>query len=231
MSSSPERRLTNMVYYAQNGYAVASIEYRISTQARWPAQLDDVYDAIHFFAANSECFHLDMEHVVLVGGSAGGQLAATAALTWTDTITKIQAAVCMYAPFDLTRPLATNTRDDKTAWHEDDPITCNSNCDPVTLLLGGNVREKIDLAKMASPLYLVHDESPAFLLLHGMKDNLVHYTQSERMYESLERHGVPVELYLIESAGHASVEFSQPEIQNIVQDFIDKNMDGVPNEK
>lgn len=224
MSSSPERRLTNMVYFAQNGYAVVSIGYRVSTQARWPAQRDDVYDAIRFLAENSESFHLDMKHVFLMGGSAGGQMAAAAALTWADKLAEIRAAVCMYTPFDLTRPLAEDPGQDQTAWGEDDPVTRNAQCDPVTLLLGGDVQKKKDLVRMASPLYLVHDRAPAFLLLHGTKDTLVHHAQSERMYETLEKSGVPAELYLIENAGHASAEFSQPEVQFLILDFLNKNM-------
>jgi dipeptidyl aminopeptidase/acylaminoacyl peptidase len=95
---------------------------------------------------------------------------------------------------------------------------------PLTLLLGGPAEDKLELARLASPLRYVAAGAPPFLLLHGSDDPLVSPEQSERLYRALMEVGTEAELYIIAGAGHGTLEFAQPEIQRLMLAFLNKHV-------
>lgn len=215
---SPFRYIMNFDYLLQAGFAVASVQYRVSSQATFPEPLVDVKAAIRFLRAHANFFGIDKNHIGIMGESAGGHLAAMAGVTpncaefsssdWSEESDAVNAAICWYTPFDL------------AMINEAMP----SEGSPPRLLLG-NPKEGIEAqAKKASPISYVCGKEPPFLLLHGTKDDVVSIRQSHSMYEALSSQGDLVEFYRLEGAGHCAVELVQPQIQNIILDFCKKHI-------
>ena len=192
---------------AAAGLAVAAIDYRLSGEARWPAQLADVLAALDWLRREGPELGLDPGRLALMGESAGGQLAAVAALTDTafaDGARKnaapgplagvVRAVVDWYGPADL-RTMASELGPAPAA----DPAAPDSR---ESRLLGAPLPTVPDIAADASPVTHIHSAAPPFLLLHGTADRLIPALQSTGFAAALREAGVPVQLELIAGAGH-----------------------------
>jgi acetyl esterase/lipase len=186
---------------AQAGIAVASVDYRLSGEAIWPAQLHDAKAAVRWLRARADELGVDPDRIAAWGESAGGHLAELLGLTGDDaalegeiglvgTSSRVSAVVSWYAPSDLPR-FAADTGADPT-----DPSTREAH------LLGAPVSEVPELAAEASPITHVSPGAPPFLLLHGAADRFIPCMQSERLYGALVEAGVEVELDVYEDADH-----------------------------
>ncbi|MCM0621430.1 alpha/beta hydrolase fold domain-containing protein [Nocardioides bruguierae] len=186
------------------GWAVVSIDYRLTGEAAWPTQLHDVKAALRFVRHRADELGVDPDRVAIWGESAGAHLAAMAALTGdsgdaslegsvgvTGPSTALSRAICWYTPTDLR---------EISADRGEDPTTSSS---PEALLVGGAVTDVADVATHASPVTHVHAGAPPFLLVHGTADSVVAHVQSERLRDRLAEVGVPVELVSVEGAEHA----------------------------
>lgn len=186
------------------GYAVADVDYRLSAEAPYPAQLIDVQSAIQWLRHHAEQLRLDPGRFATLGESAGGHLAAMAGLAGADE-TAIQAVVNWYGAADLLD--VRNDRDANTA---------------PALLLGGPIAERRDFAEWASPLYRVHAAAPPFLNMHGTDDDVVPFDESVRLAEALRAQGVRCDLYPVPGAGHCFVGYA--DIAGLIEasaDFLD----------
>ncbi|WP_304455381.1 alpha/beta hydrolase [Nocardiopsis sp. YSL2] len=185
------------------GFAFASLDYRLSEQAHFPAQLHDVRAAIRFLRAHANECGLDPGAIGVWGGSAGGHLAALAALTGhigaladevdTEGDASVQAVVASYPPVDLAAVVA-----EAHAGRPD----ADAASSPEGRLLGGAPAELPDTARYACPPTWVHAGAPPFQLSHGTADALVPHTQSELLHEALAAAGASSELYLLDDYGH-----------------------------
>ncbi|WP_078394066.1 alpha/beta hydrolase family protein [Shouchella patagoniensis] len=90
--------------------------------------------------------------------------------------------------------------------------------------LGNRISEHHDLAQAANPLTYITEDAPPFLILHGDQDKVVPKSQSELLYNALRERGNEAQLHIIEGAGHATLEFYQPEVKRIINDFFDENL-------
>ena len=190
-------------HVADTGMAVASIEYRLSGQALFPAQLHDVRAAICFLRASAEELGLDPQAVGVWGASAGGHLAALAGLTGhltalpgeedTGGDASVQAVAESYAPVDLAAVVA---EAEATIPGMDGASS------PEAWLIGGHPAQNAEVARRASPLSWVHGAAPPFQISHGTADVLVSHRQSERLHEALVAAGADSELYLLEGYKH-----------------------------
>ncbi|RSM63206.1 alpha/beta hydrolase [Amycolatopsis sp. WAC 01376] len=178
------------------GCAMASIEYRLSSQALFPAQLHDVRAAIRFLRGHAERYRLVPGAVGLWGASAGGHLAALAGLTGhLDEVpgeretgaAPVRAVAASYPPVDLAEVAG--------------PLPGGASS-PEARLLGGHPARLPELARQAGPLNWVGAEAPPFQLSHGTGDVLVPHRQSERLHAALVAAGVPSELYLLDGYRH-----------------------------
>lgn len=167
------------------GYAVASCEYRLSGEARFPAQLDDVDAAIDWLLGHGAEYGVDSTRIVLWGVSAGATLAALAGLRRAD----VRGVVDWFGPADIgamanheTGEMPDRTREAR--W------------------IGGVAVERPDVARAASPLAHVHRDSPPFHISHGTADSLVPFAQSEAFARALRVADVDVELLPVEGGGH-----------------------------
>jgi acetyl esterase/lipase len=177
--------------FAAAGIAVASVDYRLSGEATWPAQLDDAAAALRWLRDRADSLDIDAGRIALWGESAGAHLAALLGLH--DTVggrPGVAAVAAWYPPTDLPAiapalgadPGAPDSRE--------------------ALLLGGPVTDRPEAARAASPVRQVHAGAPPFLLLHGEADRSVPCDQSRRLHRALVGAGVDVALHTYPGADH-----------------------------
>jgi acetyl esterase/lipase len=211
------------------GYAVASINYRLSGEARFPAQIHDVKAAIRQLRASAGRYGLDPQRFATFGSSAGGHLAALAAtssgvadledlsLGNPTTSSAVQAAVDWYGPTDLTQmdalALAQGCR---TSGH-------GIAGSPESLLLGCVVSDPgcAAAARRASPLTYVTAAAPPILILHGSNDCTVAHGQSLLLRDALRAGGACASMRTLLGAGHGGPEWLTAAPQDQVADFLD----------
>ena len=208
--------------FAAHGFAMASIDYRLSREAVFPAQLHDVRAAIRWLRVNAERFGVDAGRLGLWGASSGGHLAALAAFgarvdaTGDDAEsanvpTDVQALAIGYAPVDF---LTMDGQREHGAVAIDDPsaftlpagarITDARSYE--SLLIGASVRDHPDLARAASPIAHVRAHAPPTLIVHSTGDGAIPAAQSEQLYQALARYGNDVTLHLVHAFGHGFME-------------------------
>jgi acetyl esterase/lipase len=165
--------------WAERGYAVAAISYRLAPQHTWPAPREDVLAAIAWLKRDAERLGLDAGRLVLIGRSAGGQIAAAVAYGARDPA--IVGVVSFYAPQDM--PFAWSVA------REDDAL---NSAQLMRQYFGGppDTPERRTLYDSASAQLMIDAGTPPTLLLHGRPDTLVWYRHSERMAASLRAAGV-----------------------------------------
>ncbi len=177
-------------WLAQRGYAVAAIDYRLAPQHAWPAAADDVETALAFLKDNAARLGLDPQKFILLGRSAGGQIATAFAYGRLDPA--VRGVVALYAPHDL-----------HFAWQygrEDDIL---HSLQLLRQLTGGTpdtVRAAYD---SASGYSLATKSAPPTLIVHGVIDTLVWHKQSERLHTRLDELGVPNVFVSLPWATHA----------------------------
>jgi acetyl esterase/lipase len=185
--------------FLDSGYALASIDYRYSTTASFPAQVQDCNKAIQFLYEHASAYKLDKNKFALIGFSAGGHLASLLGLSGNNNITdfyaggkkpsfKINTVLDFYGPSDF---VAMSTREKTTDPHS-----------PESVLLGASLLERPDLAKFASPVTYVDKNDPPFLIVQGEKDESVPFTQSVLLNSYLKLAGVKNELIIVSGAPH-----------------------------
>ena len=171
--------------FARRGFVVASIEYRLSGEAAFPAQLDDLRSAIRFLRDNAARFGIDGERVGLWGLSAGAQLAALGALDC-KAGTCVQAWAGWFGPYDLAAYVAESPGNPAVP----NLLHCPAaGCDSTAL-------------RAASPVHFVDSSDPPALLVHGERDTNVSKEQSMAMAARLRTAGVPAELLLVPDVAH-----------------------------
>lgn len=206
-----------------NGYALASIDYRYSTEAIFPAQVQDCNQAIAFLYDNAGKYGLSKEKFALMGFSAGGHLASMIGLSNNNQIksfypqnTKagfsIKAVVDFYGPADFLAGI-----------RNEDKITGDLK-DPVSILLGAAPLQRPDLAKIASPVSYIDKNDPPFLIIHGEKDASVPVNQSVLLNSWLQLNGLSHELIVVPDAPHFGKMFDAEYIRNKVVLFLFNNL-------
>jgi len=197
-----------------SGFAMASIDYRFSTQAVFPAQMQDCNCAISFLYDNADKYGFDKNRFAVMGFSAGGHLASLVGLSKNNDISSFympgtsksftfKAVVDFYGPSEL--QLFPGSSNDKS---------------PEALLIGAAPLSRPDLAKAASPVTYVDKDDPPFLIIHGEKDELVSPNQSRLLSAWLNVSGVKNELIIVKDAPHFGVMFDSDEIRNKVMNFL-----------
>ena len=195
---------THLIYapwLVERGYFTASIEYRLSGEAPWPAQIEDCKLAVRWLRANAAKFHVNPDRIGVMGHSAGGHLVACLGTLgdvkelegrggYDGISSRVQAVVDQCGPADFTSadaPAAGTNRTDHPG---------------LIKLFGGTYAEKADAWRQASPALHASAAAPPFLIVHGENDKLVPIAQSERLATALKHAGVPVDFIRIKNAGH-----------------------------
>jgi acetyl esterase/lipase len=213
--------MTNTIKaFIDSGYAVASIDYRYSTTAPFPAQIQDCNQALEFLYQNGPQYNIDKDHIALIGFSSGGHLASLLALSNNNNVKsfyhhrkkpdfKINLVLDFYGPSDF---LTLDGRDN------------NDSKNPINLLLGATVADRPDLAKRASPITYVDKDDPPFLIVQGEKDQSVNPGQSISLSKKLTAAGVKNELIIVPGAPHFGVMFDAEFIRKRIFVFLDEYM-------
>lgn len=213
------------------GFAVAAVNYRLSGEAKAPAQIQDVKAAVRFLRANAALYNLNPDKFGAWGASAGGSLVALlgtscgvealegADLGNADQSSCVQAVVDWFGPTDF---LQMDAQFAGTAC----PATHDAADSPESQLLGAAIQSVPEQAKAVNAITYVSAKSPAFLIQHGTADCNVPPQQSQLLYDALKPAigESNVTLTLIEGAGHGTSEFWTDANLKLVLDFLAKHL-------
>jgi len=209
--------------YLKSGYAGASIGYRLSQHAIFPAQIEDVKAAVRWIRANAETYRLDPNRFAAWGASAGGHLVAMLGTSGDITefevgenlgvSSQVQAVVNYFGPTDF---LQMDTHRLPDGLVHDAPDS------PESKLVGGPIQEHEDRVTRANPITYVSKDDPPILIIHGDQDKLVPYHQSVLLKEALEVVGAPVILYKVDGGGHGG--FKDPKVPELTKTFLEKHL-------
>jgi acetyl esterase/lipase len=209
------------VRFVRNGYAVASVNYRLSQHAIFPAQIEDCKAAVRFLRANADKYGLDEKRFGAWGASAGGHLVALLGTTGDVNdfnkgenlkfSSRVQAVCDYFGPTDFLKIA-------------DFPSSMNHTAvdSPESKLIGGAILENKEACRRANPITYVTKNDPPFLLVHGDADPLVPHNQSELLYEALQKAGVEAKIHIVKGGGHGG--FKDPAIEKMVEEFFDKRL-------
>ncbi len=223
-------QLIPMLAGLARGYAVVSVNYRLSGEAIFPAQIQDVKAAVRFVRANAKTYKLNPDKIAAWGGSAGGHLAAmlgtTGDLTLFDDATlgnttqssRVQAVVDWFGPIQFDQMDAQFRASGKGQPEHNAP---NS---PESDLIGKPIQQAASLVKRASPATYISPNDPPFFIEHGTNDPLVPTEQSKKFYAALVKTlgKDRVTITLLNGAGHGGPQFDTTENMAAVFVFLNK---------
>lgn len=195
-------------FLVDSGYAVASVEFRASTEARFPADVHDIKAAIRFLRAHADDYGFDARRVAISGSSSGGHLAALVGTTngvpglegsvGTELreSSAVQAIVSWYGASNLTTILSQSSAYGLSVR------------EPALRLLLGDLPDKVpQLARLASPVMHLDGEDPPAILLHGDLDPQMPVEQMHEFAAAYRRAGLAVEAIVVEGAAHGGEVF------------------------
>ncbi len=219
------KKTCHVGWLTHHGYAVASVDYRLSGQAKFPALVHDCKGAIRWLRANADNYGINAERICAAGASAGGLLSTLVGTSGgikplegtvggnLDKSSRVQSAVGMFCPTDLYY--------NATAEKErcDQP-----NC-PLYQLLGGKPSERLDMAKLASATAHVTKDDPPVIVLYGTEDkSLVKPLHGERLKARYDEAGLDATYQLIEGAGHGGPQYRDKERSKLILDMLAKTL-------
>lgn len=209
----------------QNGFAVASVEYRLSPVAIFPAQIHDIKAAIRFLRGSAEKYGYNANKIGILGSSAGGHLVALMGVTngnaqlegdlgdFDDQSSDVQAIVDYFGPTNFLTILPQST-----------PHGLSVRVPALQLLLGDRPERTPELAKLASPVFHVDDNDPPLLLIHGDQDPQVPINQSHELHGKYKQHDLDVTFEVLHGAAHGGPEFFDQERNQLVTNFLKKHL-------
>jgi acetyl esterase/lipase len=201
-----------------HGFAIASINYRLSHEATFPAQIIDCKAALRWLRANQDKYNYNADKIGAFGSSAGGHLVALMGASaqvrdWDlgdnlEHSSQVQAVCNWYGPTDFLKM-------------DDVPgrMVHLAPDSPESQLIGGDIREQPEKVKAANPITYVSAGTPPFLIMHGTADLTVIPAQSVLLKEALQKLDVPHELVLLEGAGHGGGEIWMEQMGKIADFF------------
>jgi acetyl esterase/lipase len=209
--------------YRDAGYAIASLNYRLSQHALFPAQIQDCKAAVRWLRAHAAEYGLDPTRFAAWGPSAGGHLSAMLGVTGhvsafevgehLDQSSRVQAVVDYFGPTDFLQMDAHRLPDGMV---HDPPDS------PESELVGGPIQERPEAVALANPVTHVRPDAPPFLVVHGDLDPLVPHHQSELLVAALKKARVPVTFYTVVGAGHGG--FTDPQVPEMTRAFLNRHL-------
>jgi acetyl esterase/lipase len=212
--------------FVGEGYAVACVDYRLSGDALYPAQIEDCKAAVRWLRSNADRLDLDPDHIGVIGVSAGGHLAAlmgalnSAHLYETgasmDQGSHVQAICDFFGPIDLLR------------WYEAASRQGQPAAEEVAQLVGGDPRQQAIAVRSTNPTRFIDGATCSFLIIHGDNDTIVPLEQSRLLYAALVAKDINVHLHVVKNAGHTGPAFVTPEINAMVDEFFSQTLKTPP---
>jgi len=215
-----DRKSPIMLWQVDRGYALASIEYRLTGQAIFPAHIIDCKDALIYLRQNAEKYGYDASRIAVAGDSAGGHLAALMGTSASQADWEpegadcsVQAVVDYYGPTTLGKEWA--------GLSESGSSLAEADCQSQTL--GAYVLSKQGMARAAAadPITYINGTEPPFLIIHGDADDVVPYRQSIYLRDALEAAGVPTAMHRVFGGGHG---FGCAAVNAAIDAFLDYHL-------
>lgn len=209
------------------GFAIISINHRSSSDAAYPAQINDVKAAIRYIRANAAKYKIDPSFIGITGFSSGGHLASMAGVTngikehtigsvtmdiegnigeFTSTSSKVNAVADWFGPVDMERMSNCEKPNDASS--------------PEAALIKSNPADSPDLVKMISPINFVDKNDPRFIVFHGDADNVVPHCQSMFFSETLEKAGILEKMITAPGGGHGAGTFNDANYKEMTDFFL-----------
>lgn len=218
-----ENMKTTLKAIVDNGFAVASINYRYSTTAIFPAQIQDCNQAIDFLYKNADNYLLDPENIAVIGFSAGGYLASflgTSNNNYNEAFYlhkkqpdfKIKGVIDFYGPSDFVARIGSM------------PLYEGEQKSTSTALLGAQPLLRPDLAKIASPTTYIDKDDPPFLIFHGDKDQTVPISLSKLLDSYLQLANVQSDFVIVKEAQHGGTQFNSEDSKNKIISFLNTHL-------
>lgn len=211
------------------GWAIASVDYRLTPEATFPAQVHDIKAAIRFLRARGDQWRVNTDRIIIAGSSAGGHLAALVGVTHghpelegqvgqnLGESSAVQAIVSFFGASNLTTILTQST-----------PYGLNVRVPALDLLLGGHPEAVPHLARLASPVFHVDRADPPLLLLHGDQDPQMPINQSHELHGKYLETNRPVDFIVVYGAAHGGEGFFDSAQLDTVDRWLREQL-GVPN--
>jgi acetyl esterase/lipase len=223
------RNTSRLTELRRRGYAVVVINYRLSGEAKFPAQIFDVKAAIRWIKANASTYKFNKDKVGVWGSSAGGHLSALAGTSGnvaeledlnqgnSSFSSAVQVVVDWYGPTDFLKMDSLALAQGCTS------STHNDANSPESMLIGFQITTRPDLVAKANPITYITNDDPPFFIEHGLTDCTVAYGQSQLLYNQL----LPVlgsqkvKIKLLDATGHGGGLFSTASTVTEAIDFLD----------
>lgn len=211
----------------EGGFAVIAINHRASSDAAYPAQINDVKAAIRFVRANADKYKIDTSFIGITGFSSGGHLSSLAGTTngvkkysvnktsvdiegnvgnYRSASSAVSAVVDWFGPIDMA--LMDNCQKPKDA---------NS---PEAALIKGNPADNLDMIALLNPITFIDSTDPQFMVIHGEADNVVPYCQSELFAKALQSKGLLNEFISVPKGEHGPVTFNDDNFKKMTDFFL-----------
>lgn len=213
------------MFLVDAGFAVASLEFRQTTDAPFPANVHDIKAGIRFLRAKAAEYGYDTDKVLITGASSGAHLAVLVGVTngdaqlegdvgdYPDSSSDVQAILSYFAATDLTTILSLST-----------PFGVGVREPALKLLLGDLPDAVPELAQQASPVYHVDASDPPLLLLHGDRDPQMPVNQSLQMLGKYEEFGLDVDFIPVHGAAHGGPLFNEPKYTEPAVAFVQRTI-------
>ncbi len=221
------RKSVSTLAFVEAGYALASVSYRLSGVAPFPAQSHDIKGAIRFLRAHAADYGYDASRIGILGSSAGAHLAALVGVTNgnaelegnvggnLEQSSDVHAIVAYYPATNLVSILDQST-----------PFGLNVRVPALEALLGGAMDEKSELARLASPVFHVDADDPPLFLLHGDQDPQMPINQSHELHGVYKQHGLAAAFEVVHSSPHGGPAFYDADRNAMVGSFLDAHLRG-----
>lgn len=215
------RASVDLAAMTARGWAVASVDYRLSPVARFPAQVHDIKAAVRYLRAHAAQHGLPASPIVVAGSSAGGHLAALVGVSNGQeqlegkvggdlaTSSDVQGIVSLYGASNLTTILAQST-----------PHGLSVRVPALDLLLGAHPDKASELARLASPVFHVGLSDPPLYMLHGDQDNQMPINQSHELEAAYVEHRLKVRFEVVHGSGHGGPEFTTDARLDAIDAFL-----------
>lgn len=220
---SMDKERVPIMSFLDHGYAIASVDFRLSGEAPFPAQIYDIKAAVRYLRANAKGY--DASKIVLVGASSGGHLVAMAGVTngdkslegtigaYLDTSSDVQAIVSYFGASNLTTILSQST-----------PHGLSVRIPALDLLIGGQPEDVPAMARQASPVFYVDASDPPLHMLHGDQDPQMPINQSHELQHAYEQAGAIVQFDVVYGGGHSGAAFWDDTRSALVRKFLEENL-------
>ena len=211
----------------ESGFAVIAINHRASSDAAYPAQINDVKAAIRFVRANADKYKIDASFIGITGFSSGGHLASLA-----GTSNSVKEFTVGKKTVDIEGNIGNHTSVSSSVnavadWFGPIDMALMDECkkpkvgnSPEAALIKGNPADNLDMIALLNPITFIDKTDPQFIVIHGEADNVVPYCQSELFSKALKSKGLLTEFISVPEGQHGPVTFNENTLKKMTDFFL-----------